>query len=114
MIHEGISVFYFDRGSGVLDDPGVWTADVRRRERDFGASEMAKIFGKNQAFTATAEVTVLDKQHGTPMTMETQYAFLKGNVRTDLDMATMKGTAMPPQAVAQMKAMYGSHGDDFP
>lgn len=77
--------------------------------RDLGVSEMAKIFGKNQAFTATAEVTVLDKQHGTPMTMETQYAFLKGNVRTDLDMATMKGTAMPPQAVAQMKAMGMDH-----
>jgi hypothetical protein len=73
--------------------------------RDFGSSQMAKIFGKNQAFTATADMTIADKQRGEPMQMSTAYAFLKGNVRTEMDMTSMKGASMPPQAVAQMKQM---------
>ncbi len=77
--------------------------------RDLGVAQMAKIFGKTKAFSATAEVAIVDKQHGQPVTMETQYAFLNGNIRTDLDMSSMKGTAIPPQAVAQMKAMGMDH-----
>ena len=73
--------------------------------RDFGNGQMAKIFGKNQAFTATAEVTITDKSRPAPMQMESAYAVLKGNVRTEMDMTTMKGVNMPPQAVAQMKQM---------
>jgi hypothetical protein len=71
--------------------------------RDIGSADMAKIFGNNQAFTATADITIADAQHGTPMEMEASYAFLKGSVRTDIDMTTVKGTKMPPQAAAMMK-----------
>ncbi len=39
------------------------------------------------------------------MQMESTYAALKGNVRTESDMTTMKGVNMPPQAIAQMKQM---------
>lgn len=73
--------------------------------RDFGNADMAKIFGNNQAFTATADITIADAQRGAPMVMEASYAFLKGNLRTDIDTTSVKGTAMPPQAVAQMKKM---------
>jgi hypothetical protein len=73
--------------------------------RDFGSADMAKIFGNNQAFTATAEITITDAQRSSPMEMEASYAFLKGNLRTDIDTTSVKGTAMPPQAVAQMKQM---------
>jgi hypothetical protein len=73
--------------------------------RDIGSADMAKIFGKNQAFSATATISIADAGHGTPMEMEASYAFLKGNVRTDIDMTNMKGTKMPPQAVASMKQM---------
>lgn len=73
--------------------------------RDFGSADMAKIFGKNQAFTATAETTVADKQRSEPLQMEMSYAFLKGNLRTEMDMTTIKGGSMPPQAIAQMKQM---------
>src|SRR5258705_13866397 len=37
--------------------------------------------------------------------MATAYAVVKGNVRTEMDMSTMKGVKMPPEAVAQMKQM---------
>jgi len=73
--------------------------------RDFGSADMAKIFGANQAFSATAEISIADAQHNAPMAMEASYAFLKGNLRTDIDMANVKGSKMPPQAVAQMKQM---------
>ena len=73
--------------------------------RDFGNGQMAKLFGMNQAFTATAEVTIADKSRPAPMQMESTYAVLKGNVRTEMDMTTMKGVNMPPQAAAQMKQM---------
>lgn len=72
---------------------------------NFGSADMAKIFGDNQAFTATANIAIADAQHGTPMEMQAAYSFLKGNLRTDIDMTSMKGSAMPPQAIAQMKQM---------
>jgi hypothetical protein len=72
---------------------------------NIGSADMAKIFGHNQAFTATANISIVDAQHGPPMEMDTSYAFLKGNLRTEIDMTSMKGRQMPPQAVAQMKQM---------
>ena len=73
--------------------------------RDYGTAEMAKIFGKNQAFSAAADMSVVDAQMRSNLQMEMNYAFLKGDLRTDLDMSTMKGAKMPPAAVAQMKQM---------
>jgi len=73
--------------------------------RSFGSEQMAKIFGKNDAFSAVAEMTVQQGAQATPMQMELQYAFLKGNLRTEMDQSSMKGMNMPPEALAQMKQM---------
>jgi hypothetical protein len=73
--------------------------------RDYGFEDMAKVFGKNQAFTATAEMSITDKQRPEPTQMETAYAFLNGNLRTEMDLTSMKGTGMSPQAVGQIKQM---------
>jgi hypothetical protein len=73
--------------------------------RDFGYADMAKIFGKNDAFTATADMSVVDSQRPQPIEIQASYAFLKGNMRVEMDMASMKGTQIPPQAAAQMKQM---------
>jgi|SRR5579859_6853683 len=73
--------------------------------RDFGTSDMAKIFGKNQAFTAAGEVSITDKQRPEPMQMESTYAFLKGNFRTETDMTSIQGGGMSPQTIAQIKQM---------
>ena len=85
--------------------PAVLGQQMFGGSRDYGSAQMAKIFGKTQAFTATAEMTIADKQRREPMQMNTDYAFLKGNVRTETDIVTVKGTSVPPQAVAQMRQM---------
>ncbi|MFN7138224.1 MAG: hypothetical protein ACK4UN_02675 [Limisphaerales bacterium] len=67
---------------------------------------LMKIFGKNNAFTATADIKVSEAKaakESTSITM--QMAYLDGKVRADVDMANMKSTDMPPEAVAQMKQM---------
>ncbi len=88
-----------------LTAPVVFGQRMFGGARDFGGAQMAKIFGKNEAFTATADVTIVDKSRPEPMQMESSYAVLKGNVRTEMDMTSMKGVNMPPQALAQMKQM---------
>jgi hypothetical protein len=85
--------------------PAVFGQRFGGGQRDYGMAQMARIFGKTQAFTATAEITITDKQRGEQMQMSTAYAFLKGNVRTEMDMASMKGMSVSPQAVAQLKQM---------
>jgi Domain of unknown function (DUF4412) len=72
--------------------------------RDIGSAEMAKIFGDNPGFTATANISIDDAQHGN-MHVESSYAFLKGNIRTDMDMSAMMGSKMSPQTAAMMKQM---------
>jgi len=69
-----------------------------------GGEYMAHVFGKNAAFTATAVSTVGMAGRG-GQEVETQYAVLDGNMRTETDMTRMKGGAMPLEAVAQMKQM---------
>jgi hypothetical protein len=92
--------------AAILATPAVFGQRmVGAGQGDYGASQMAKIFGKNQAFTATAEMSVVDKKRGDPMQMEMSYAFLNGNLRTEMDMTSMKGGHMSPQAAAQMKQM---------
>ena len=88
-----------------LTTPVVFGQRMFGGVRDFGSAQMAKIFGKNDAFTATAEMTIVDKSRPEPLQMETAYAVLKGNVRTEMDMTSMKGVNMPPEAIAQMKQM---------
>ncbi|HUK83552.1 MAG TPA: DUF4412 domain-containing protein [Verrucomicrobiae bacterium] len=73
--------------------------------RDFGSKEMAKIFGKNDAFSAVADMTVVENQGKQTIQMEMNYAFLKGDLRTESDMASMKGVAIPPEAAAHIKQM---------
>lgn len=73
--------------------------------RSYGASQMSAIFGKGQAFSATAEMSIIDKKGGDPIQMESSYAVLKGNLRWETDMTAMKGMKMPPEAIANMKQM---------
>lgn len=63
---------------------------------------MMKIFGKNTAFTAKAEVKISGTQE---MTMPMEMAVLDGKMRTSMDITAMKGAQFPPQAAAQMKQM---------
>jgi len=64
---------------------------------------MAKIFGENSSFSADM---VLEAKGGSQpaMTMRGKTAALQGKTRFEMNMAE-KGGPMPPEALAQMKAM---------
>jgi len=68
-------------------------------------SQLMKLFGNNPAFSAKSDIHVFDtdKKETTVLTMD--FAALDGNIRNDIDMATVKSTGMPPEAAAQMKIM---------
>ena len=69
----------------------------------FGGA-MGKLFGDNQAFSATMEMQASD-QAGNPVTIPGKLAFDTGKSRFEINMADIKGGHMPPNAAAQMKAM---------
>jgi hypothetical protein len=66
---------------------------------------MIKLFGKNNAFSAKAELNLQMTTQKEPMTMEMNINVLEGKTRSEMDMTTMKGGPMPPNAAAMMKQM---------
>ena len=66
-------------------------------------SAMAKLFGKNTAFSSQMVMEMKSESAG--MTMPGKLAFLDGKSRFEMDMANAKGAALPPQAAEQLKAM---------
>jgi len=62
-----------------------------------------KLFGDNQTFSATLEMQMNNSRN--PMTMSGKMSFDKGNSRTEMDMADMKGGGLSPDAMTQMKSM---------
>jgi len=67
---------------------------------------LMKIFGKNNAFSATADIKVSDAKSNTETAnILMKMAYLEGKVRADVDMANMKSAQLPAEAVAQMKQM---------
>ena len=64
-----------------------------------------KLFGEHQTFSATMEFETGDPVSGHAMTMPGRLIFDNGKSRFEMNMAEMKGAAMPPEAVEQMKSM---------
>jgi hypothetical protein len=75
-----------------------------RGPRDPG-EQLAKLFGRNKAFSADATVSIKDPSGKEMPAMEFSYAMLDGKVRTDMDMAKIHGSGMTPQAITQMRSM---------
>ncbi len=65
---------------------------------------MAKLFGDHQQFTATMEAEA-EISTGKTVTMPGKLSFDTGKARFEINMAEMKGSAIPPEAVEQMKSM---------
>ena len=63
---------------------------------------MEKLFGDNQTFSATLQMQM--NSTGGPMTMSGKMSFDKGSSRTEMDMADMKGSGLPPDAMTMMKS----------
>ncbi|HEY1173867.1 MAG TPA: DUF4412 domain-containing protein [Verrucomicrobiae bacterium] len=66
---------------------------------------LAKVFGKNTAFSAKADLKVSDAAGKETMSGEIKYAFLEGSTYWGMDMSQMKSAQIPPQAAASMKQM---------
>jgi Domain of unknown function (DUF4412) len=63
----------------------------------------AKLFGENNAFTATMEMQAGSAQG--PVVVPGKLAYLEGKSRFEMDTTEAKSSAIPPGAAAQMKAM---------
>jgi hypothetical protein len=63
-----------------------------------------QLFGANQAFSAGMEFQTSGRD-GQTVTMPGKLSFDSGNSRFEMNLSESRGTAMPPSAVAQMKAM---------
>ena len=68
-------------------------------------AQLTKLFGNNQAFSAKSDIRIFDKDKKETTALTMDFAMLDGNVRNDLDMATMKTKEISPDAAAQMKIM---------
>jgi len=66
---------------------------------------MTKLFGENKAFTASAEFSIKAPNQSEPMVMGANFSMSDGKTRVEMDMTQMKGTQLPPNALASMKQM---------
>ena len=66
---------------------------------------LTKLFGDITAFSAKADVRVVDKTQKESMSVPMNFVFLDSKVRVEVDMAQMKGKAMPPGSAESMKQM---------
>lgn len=66
---------------------------------------MTKLFGDVKAFTAKADMRVLDQADKETVSMVMGFALLEGKARMEIDMAQMKSALIPQGAAAQMKQM---------
>jgi hypothetical protein len=66
---------------------------------------MAKLFGKNNAFTATATARLVDEKQNETMSMPMSYALLDTKIRTEIDMTQVKSKEMPAEAGDMIKKM---------
>jgi hypothetical protein len=65
---------------------------------------MSKLFGDNNAFSATMDLHITQAS-GKEMMMPGKIAHMADKSRFDMDMSNMQGLTIPPQAAAQMKQM---------
>lgn len=66
---------------------------------------LAQLFGKIAAFSAKAEVRVLDKDQQETMATPMDFAFLDQKVRVDIDLSKLKSKQVSAAAAQQLKQM---------
>src|SRR5438128_12193149 len=66
---------------------------------------LTRLFGDIKAFTARAELRVLDNAGKESVTMSMKFALLDRKIRMDIDMAEMRGPQVPPEQIASLKKM---------
>ncbi len=66
---------------------------------------LAKLFGDFKAFSAKADVRVLDKDQQETMSSPMNFALLDQKIRVEIDLSKMKSRQMPAGAAQQLKQM---------
>jgi hypothetical protein len=69
------------------------------------SAAMSKVFGDNQAFSATMELQTTDPQKGDAVTMPGKVMFDSGKSRFEMDMSQLKSSRISPEQAAQLKQM---------
>jgi hypothetical protein len=64
---------------------------------------LTRLFGPDAAFTANADVQVLDKDRQESVRMPMKFSVLGEKLRVDTDMTRMKSRELQPEVVAQFK-----------
>jgi hypothetical protein len=83
---------------------GMFSAFAQRGTPMSGIdATMIKMFGDVKAFTAPAEVHLLDKELKETSVMPMTFSLRDGKMRAELDVSEAKGVAMPPEAAGMMK-----------
>ena len=75
---------------------------------------LVQLFGRNTSFSAQSEIQMTPQAGsprvpgagGGPVTMTASTAVSQGNVRTEVDMTTMKGGQFPPQAGEEARSRW--------
>ncbi len=73
------------------------------------SAAITKFFGDIKAFTAKAEVQVLDNSQKEIVTMPMDFALLDKTVRVEMDLTRMKNQQMPPGVADSLKQMGMAH-----
>jgi hypothetical protein len=69
------------------------------------SAALTKLFGDVKAFTAKAEVQVLDDAQKEKVSLPMDFALLDNKVRVEMDLTQMKNKDMPPGAADSLKQM---------
>lgn len=69
------------------------------------STAMLKLFGSSTAFTARADVQVVDASKVEHLRTPMLFAALDGRLRVEIDMGQMRGKDLPPTAVASLKQL---------
>lgn len=73
------------------------------------SAAITKLFGDIKAFTAKAEVKVLDASQKEVVSMPMEFALLDKSIRVEMDMTQMKNQQMPPGMANTLKQMGMAH-----
>ena len=65
---------------------------------------LTKLFGTNSAFCAAVEIQAHDVSGGGQVVVPSQVSYLEGKTRVEIDLSQVKGTKLPAQTGAQLKA----------
>lgn len=108
-IHSGMNMTLFHRI--------LWTAVVAAVSSGFTAfaqmpggaggvnSAMIKLFGDNAAFTARADIQVLNSNRVEWMRMPSSFTVAEGKIRVDIDMTQMRSSAVTPATISTFKQL---------